>query len=194
MTLNPKRLTAQLRITSQSIGLICGLSLIYGSTFWMAQPSLVFIGIFFAFALIWLSVVDLQSLMIPDHTIVIIAICGLAQLWSLPESLVPRLIEAVICLGAFTVLAMVFEHLLGRPALGFGDVKLLAASTLMIGPGNIIVAVFLAAVAGIAAFSILAASGRQKRNDPIPFGPFLAFSIWLCWLYDIWPLYLEGAM
>ena len=74
------------------------------------------------------------------------------------------LFEAIRRLGA---------RLAGRPVLGFGDVKLLAAIGAWVGWGGLPVAVFVASAVGSVVGLSPIALGWKQRSDPIPFGPFL---------------------
>jgi leader peptidase (prepilin peptidase)/N-methyltransferase len=71
---------------------------------------------------------------------------------------------------------------MGKPALGLGDAKLTALLGAWLGLAGVGLAVVLAIAAG-ALFGVLGlASGRLKRGQPFPFGPFLAaggVAVWL---------------
>jgi leader peptidase (prepilin peptidase)/N-methyltransferase len=64
---------------------------------------------------------------------------------------------------------------MGKPVLGFGDVKLAAAMGALLGPGYAFVAWFLISVVIGAAVSLFLLGLRiRRRGDYIPFGPMLA--------------------
>lgn len=69
---------------------------------------------------------------------------------------------------------LALHALTARRGLGLGDVKLGAAIGLGLGPGAAAVALGAAFVGGGAYAAALLASGRARRGDTIPFGPFLA--------------------
>ena len=72
----------------------------------------------------------------------------------------------------------------GRDGLGVGDAKLLAAAGSWLGLGALPLVVLLAALVGLAFAGIAAATGRAMlATSTLPFGAFLAASIWLVWLY-----------
>lgn len=72
--------------------------------------------------------------------------------------------------GVPLVAALVYERLRGRAGLGMGDVKLLAAYGLYLGP-YVLMALFIGSLVG--AVVGIARKGRA-RDAAIPFGPFLA--------------------
>ncbi|MCX8007479.1 MAG: prepilin peptidase [Coriobacteriia bacterium] len=72
--------------------------------------------------------------------------------------------------GVPLVAALVYERVRGRAGLGMGDVKLLAAYGLFLGP-YVLMVLFIGSIAG-AAFGL--AAPRRARDAAIPFGPFLA--------------------
>ena len=68
--------------------------------------------------------------------------------------------------------------------MGLGDAKLLAASGAWLGAGALPTVLLWAT--GSALVCVLVASRRNPAltgASRLPFGPFLAFGIWLVWLY-----------
>jgi leader peptidase (prepilin peptidase)/N-methyltransferase len=81
-------------------------------------------------------------------------------------------------------LKLAYLKLRGRDGLGLGDVKLAAVAGAWLDWTMIAAVVELAALSAIAAYAIRSIlSGRSMRSDQaLPFGLFLAPSIWLAWL------------
>jgi leader peptidase (prepilin peptidase)/N-methyltransferase len=91
----------------------------------------------------------------------------------LPVSVVGALVGG----GLFLVIGWVFERVMGRPALGLGDVKLAAGIGALLGPGYQFLAFFLLAMVSGAVISVLLIVLRIRRRDQyIPFGPMLALA------------------
>ena len=72
----------------------------------------------------------------------------------------------------------------GRPGLGAGDAKLLAAGGLWLGLAGLPACLLWASLSGLAAVLVLAAGGTVlSPRTAIPFGPHLCLGIWLVWLF-----------
>ena len=64
----------------------------------------------------------------------------------------------------------------GKDAMGFGDVKLMAALGLFFGLSNIIVITLVSFLIGAVLSIILLISKIRKSNEYIPFGPFIVIA------------------
>jgi len=67
-----------------------------------------------------------------------------------------------------------FRLMTGKEGLGYGDFKLLALLGAWLGALSLVLIILLASAIGAATGIGLIVSGRQKRDEPLPFGPFLA--------------------
>lgn len=151
--------------------------------------------------------IDLDQLWLPEPLcrwgvvlgLVVSAIAGFSQgdgpgrdllLW--------HLLAASAGLLGFEVTSALAEKLLGKPALGLGDAKLAALLGAWLGLTGLGLTVMLSVFGGALLGVIGLLSGRLKRGQPFPFGPFLAgaglavwcagnsfwlqrFSLWLGW-------------
>jgi leader peptidase (prepilin peptidase)/N-methyltransferase len=77
-------------------------------------------------------------------------------------------------------------------AMGGGDIKLLAATGALWGPKTALLTIFFGAVGGTLAAAVLAVLRRMPEDRRIPFGPFLAFGLWIAVLWG--DLLLESYM
>lgn len=143
---------------------------------WRFGPTLAGLGaLVFAWTLLALSVIDLDTQLLPDA--LTLPLLWLGLLVNLGNTLTP-LPSAV--LGAsigYLVLWSVywaFRLLTGKEGMGYGDFKLLAAIGAWLGwsmlPLVILASSFVGAVVGIAMMLMQ----RQGRGTPMPFGPYLA--------------------
>lgn len=143
---------------------------------WRFGPTLAGLGaLVFAWTLLALSVIDLDTQLLPDA--LTLPLIWLGLLVNLGNTLTP-LPSAV--LGAsigYLVLWSVywaFRLLTGKEGMGYGDFKLLAAIGAWLGwsmlPLVILASSFVGAVVGIAMMLMQ----RQGRGTPMPFGPYLA--------------------
>jgi leader peptidase (prepilin peptidase)/N-methyltransferase len=118
-------------------------------------------------ALLTSSVVDARARLLPDILTGIIAITG-AGLSALRGDLVPGLVSAAIAFLLMEGVRRGFAKVKGRPGLGFGDVKLVSALALWLGPATPL-ALASASALGLMAFLVLRPAGGR-----LPFGPALA--------------------
>jgi len=87
----------------------------------------------------------------------------------------PGVISSLIG-GAAGFLILFLVALAFRGGMGWGDVKMAGLMGLMLGWPNILLALFLAVVAGGLVAVILWAARLRRRRQAIPFGPFLALA------------------
>jgi leader peptidase (prepilin peptidase)/N-methyltransferase len=111
------------------------------------------------------------------------------------EALLGHLLATSTGLLGFEAVSAAGARLLGKPALGLGDAKLAALLGAWLGLSGLGLALTLAVFSG-AGFSLIGLlSGRLKRGQPFPFGPFLAgagLALWVggngLWLDLLQPL------
>ncbi len=77
---------------------------------------------------------------------------------------------AMVAVGGLEAARRIFLKARGEPGLGFGDVKLVGAAAIWLGPQTPWM-ITLASAAGLAGFALLKPADRR-----IPFGPFIAAS------------------
>jgi leader peptidase (prepilin peptidase)/N-methyltransferase len=140
--------------------------------------------------------VDLDWMILPDETTVLIGVVGVlfdaTRLWQQGASaairyqehigsgeytvLLPRSIVGLLMgYGLFALIGWVSQMVFRKPALGYGDVKLAAAMGTILGPGYAFGAYFLLSVLLGTAISLpLLLLGIRGRRDYIPFGPMMA--------------------
>jgi len=139
--------------------------------------------------LLALAIVDLQTWRLPDLLTLPLLLAGLAVgAWLTPDELLDHLLGAIFGWGLLAGLALAYRALRGRDGLGGGDAKLLGAGGAWIGAAALPV-ILLAASAMTLLGAILRASLRRERGMlaggmAVPFGPGLAASIWILWLWS----------
>jgi leader peptidase (prepilin peptidase)/N-methyltransferase len=138
-----------------------------------------------------LTLIDLDHLWLPESLcrwglllgLLVTAIAGFSQGEASGRALLlEHLLAAAAGLLTLEGLSALAQRAMGKPALGLGDAKLTALLGAWLGLAGVGLAVVLAIAAG-ALFGVLGlASGRLKRGQPFPFGPFLAaggVAVWL---------------
>lgn len=128
--------------------------------------------------LLWL--IDYRFQFIFDDSLVPLLIVGLAATPFLPFSIWQRLAAAA---GAFVVLAAL--AILGRGALGGGDVKMMAVLGLWLGVNGIITTACIGFILGGVAAVIFLLLKIHGRKDYFAFGPFLIIGAVVAWLAQV---------
>ncbi len=135
-------------------------------------------------ALISLSVIDLDHHLLPDQITLPVTWLGLllslAPVFATPED---AILGAVIGYLSLWLVFQAFRLLTAKEGMGFGDFKLLALFGAWLGwqmlPQIILIASLCGALVGIA----LILFTRHQRGTPIPFGPYLAAAGWIALLW-----------
>ena len=141
-------------------------------------------GLLLLWLLIVLTMIDIDTYLLPDHLTLPLMWLGLLLN---TQGLYTDLHSAVWgAVGGYMSLWSVywlFKLVTGKEGMGFGDFKLLAALGAWMGwqflPLIIVLSSFVGALIGIAGILIL---GRDK-NIPIPFGPYLAIAGLIAFLW-----------
>lgn len=131
----------------------------------------------------WLSVVDLGNRTIPDRTTAMVALIGCIQIFLFDaEGTISTLAVATGLLMVLWLASDAYWRQFGNEALGLGDVKLISAIALLVGPLNIWVTLFLACAGGIVA-TLMSRALRGYQGKEVPFGPFIAYAGFLIFLF-----------
>ena len=150
-----------------------------------------------------LVLIDLDHLWLPEPIcrwgvllgLLLSALAGFSQGDGVGRSLLLwHLLAASAGLLGFEAVSAAAAKLLGKPALGLGDAKLAALLGAWLGLTGLGLLVALAVLSGAAVGLLGRLSGRLKRGQPMPFGPFLAaagLAVWLAgnplWLHLLLP-------
>lgn len=141
-------------------------------------------ALIFTWALIVLTLIDLDKQILPDN--ITLPLLWLGLLFNIQNYYCP-LSEAILgaTIGYLSLWALywVFKFLTGKEGMGYGDFKLLATIGAWVGfkllLPVILISSFLGALIGLS----LIALRKHKREAPIPFGPFLALGGWVTFLW-----------
>lgn len=142
-------------------------AMVFGPS-WLLVSRLVF-----ACAMIVLFAIDLEHRILPNVITLPGIAAGLVSSAFLPPGLTSALIGASVCALALWGMGELVSRILGKDALGFGDVKMIAMMGAFLGWQQTLVALFLASLLGsVIGLGIVAVTGN--RDYQIPLGSFLA--------------------
>lgn len=136
-----------------------------------------------ACCLLYLSLVDLDTMELPGVPMLVGAVSWLIFLFAHPDPtarLLWGLVGAVCIGGGVLLVSLVADKLMDRETMGGGDIKLLALLGLYLGPGGGLLLLILACVAGLL-FAALSGAGRGRE---FPFGPAIALAAWPAVLFS----------
>ncbi len=139
-------------------------------------------GCLLGWTLLALACIDRRCHRLPDPLTLPLLLLGLAVCtWLGPGDLGAHAAGAVAGYLGFRLVSLTYRRLRGRDGLGAGDAKLLAAGGAWLGIAALPMLVLLAALATLAT-ALVAARGRLRAEQAVPFGPGLAVAIWGMWL------------
>jgi leader peptidase (prepilin peptidase)/N-methyltransferase len=148
-------------------------------------------------ALIALSVVDLQTKLLPDSITLPFVWLGLIVNTShLFTGLVSSVWGAVAGYLSLWSIYQLFRLLTGKEGMGYGDFKLLAVLGAWLGWQILPLIIILSSIIGASAGIALLLVKKHDRNIPIPFGPYLAIGGWIgmLWGTQLTQAYLEYTL
>ncbi len=157
----------------------------------VAAPSLAgILGAALALLMLAIARVDARHYVIPDELTFAACVIGLGYAMivgpsgSALESLCLALVRGIFLAAAFLLLREGYYRLRRRQGLGLGDVKLAAVAGVWLDLEFLPVAIEIAALSAIAAYLLRQLVLRRpvRTTARLPFGLFLAPSIWIAWL------------
>lgn len=139
---------------------------------WQALAALIF-----TWTLVTLSLIDAKTMLLPDSLTIPLMWLGIAVNYqNLFIDLHSSVLGAMIGYMSLWSLFQLFRLLTGKEGMGYGDFKILAVIGAWGGwqilPFTIFASSFVGAIVGISLMLIQ----RKKSSQPIPFGPWLALS------------------
>jgi leader peptidase (prepilin peptidase)/N-methyltransferase len=148
-------------------------------------------ALFFTWALVALTVIDLDHQILPD--IITLPLLWLGLLLSLAwhaglSQPIPVDPASAIIGGAAGYLTLwsvywAFKLLTGKEGMGYGDFKLFGAFGAWMGWQMLPLILLLSAFAGAVVGIVLIVARGRDRNIPIPFGPYLAAAGWIALMW-----------
>ena len=151
-----------------------GMALLYGPTWRALQGSILFS------LLLTISLIDARHYLIPDALSLGGLGAGLAlALLPGPPSILTALIGAALGFGVLLAVGVLGEWVFKKPAMGGGDIKMMAMVCAFLGPAGAMLTIFLGALAGTIVFAPLS----LKTKKEVPFGVFLGLGAAIAFLF-----------
>jgi leader peptidase (prepilin peptidase)/N-methyltransferase len=147
-----------------------------GYAAWCFGPSVALAGaLLFAWAMIALAFIDLDTFYLPDDITLPLLWAGLLlNTGAVYTDLRSAVIGAAAGYGALWALYWAYKLATGKEGMGYGDFKLLAAIGAWLGWKMLPLVILVSSLLGAAVGLAMIVFARHRRDVPIPFGPYLA--------------------
>lgn len=132
-------------------------------------------ALLFIWAMLSLTFIDFDTQLLPDD--ITLPLLWLGLLFNLPSTftrLDSAVIGAVAGYLALWAVYWLFKLATGKEGMGYGDFKLLAAIGAWLGWQALPLVILLSSVVGAVVGILLMTIAKRARDNPIPFGPYLA--------------------
>lgn len=159
---------------------VIGFAVLYLGTCVLLTPDNVFQwpALLLTLPLIWLSLNDLDRRIIPDTASAAVAGIGIVGRVNDPWAVgLTLMVSGAVVIGLVLAGGLYWRRR-GREALGLGDAKLIGAGILVVGIDAMWLMLLLGSIGGIVAAVI----AHRTGDEGVPFGPFLAYSIYITFL------------
>lgn len=145
-------------------------------------------GLFACWAMLIIGLADLKYMIIPDQFVIMLALTAFGFI-PYHGGISAPLFGALAGGGVMLMVGVLGGAAFKREVMGFGDVKLFACLGLVLGiKGTVAVLLGSSILSGIAAVIGLA-SGKYKKGDEKPLGPYIC-GCGICYIFIIWPFLL----
>ena len=180
-------MSASRRIAPAVGGFAAFYGVLAAPVFWADRPptGYVLASLVLMSVLVVLSAIDLFDQRLPDFLTLPLVVAGIAlSVVFRNDDLLERIVSAAVGYGLMFAIAFGYERLRGRSGLGLGDAKLFAAAGAWVGLTGLPAVMLLASGAALTGVVLAALLGKKVTlTTRMPFGPFLAFGVWIVWLY-----------
>lgn len=142
------------------------------------------VALLFVALLSVITLTDLLYMLIPNKIVLFGLLAGsLLRLWTHPLPLWQHALGILVGAGTLYAIALLSLWLLNKEGLGGGDIKLFALIGLFLGPKLTLLTLFAAALLGTIIGATALWTGAMKREQPLPFGPFIALGALVCYFW-----------
>jgi len=151
-------------------------------------------AVLLTWALVAMSFIDVDHQLLPDDiTLPFLWLGMLLSLFGFYTDMSSAIIGAMAGYISLWLVFHTFKLITGKEGMGYGDFKLLALFGAWFGWQSLPLIILLSSLVGaILGISMIIILGRD-RQQPIPFGPYLAAAGWIAmlWGHDITQAYLQ---
>ena len=148
-------------------------------------------AIVLSFVLIAISLIDIDHQIIPDSIVIPLLWIGLAMslfhplagaetLFIAPQDAIVGALAGYLSLWS---VYQVFKLITAKEGMGYGDFKLLAALGAWLGWEALPTIILMSAIVGAATGIAMVVFRGRDRQQPMPYGPYLAAAGWITMLY-----------
>ncbi|MCW8888108.1 MAG: A24 family peptidase, partial [Gammaproteobacteria bacterium] len=165
--------------------------------FHFGMSSAVIFALLLTWALIALTVIDLDHQLLPDSITLPFLWLGLIlSTQNIFIDMQASIIGAAIGYLSLWSIYWVFKIVTGKEGMGYGDFKLLSLFGAWLGWQSLPLIILLSAGVGAVVGISLILFNNHQRQQPIPFGPYLASAGWIAMLWgdQITKAYLDWAL
>jgi leader peptidase (prepilin peptidase)/N-methyltransferase len=137
-------------------------------------------ALFLTWGLLTLSLIDYDTQLLPDNiTLPLLWLGLLANSFNIFVTASDAILGAIVGYLSLWSVFQLFRLITGKEGMGYGDFKLLAMLGAWLGWQNIPQIILLSACTGAVIGIILILIRNHQRDQPIPFGPYLAAAGWI---------------
>lgn len=150
-------------------------------------------GLLLTWSLVAMSVIDIHKQILPDDITLPVLWLGLIiSIFTIFTNPVDSIIGAATGYLVLWSVYQLFKLVTGKEGMGFGDFKLLALFGAWFGWQLIPLTIILSSATGAIIGISMIAFNKLDKNNPIPFGPYLAIAGWISmmWGHQILAWYL----
>jgi len=141
-------------------------------------------ALIFTWALIAMALIDFHTTLLPDTLTLPLLWLGLViSLWTVFVDSHSAIIGAAAGYMVLWVVFQAFKLITGKEGMGFGDFKLLAALGAWLGWAKLPLIILLSSLTGAIIGIMMMIVFKHQRDQPIPFGPYLAIAGWIAMMW-----------
>ena len=151
-------------------------------------------AVLLTWALICLSIIDLEHSLLPDDITLPFLWLGLVcNIFGIFTDINSSLIGAMLGYSGLWIIFMSFKTITGKEGMGYGDFKLLSLLGAWFGWQYLPLVILLSSIAASLIGIVMIIFRDREKSAPFPFGPYLAITGWvtLIWgeeLVGIYPI------